>query len=83
MANSKAAKKANRQNEARKAANKAKISRIKTERKKFAEAVANNGDTASAFVVCQSLLAKAAKKGIIHWKKAARLVSRMAAKLKK
>lgn len=85
MANTKAAKKANKQNEARRSDNKAKLSRIKTERKKFLEAVVHSSShtVSSAFVTCQSLLAKAAKKGLIHWKKAARLVSRMAAKMKK
>lgn len=83
MANTKAAKKANKQNVVRKTANKAQISRIKTERKKFLEAVEKKSpETQNAFQTVQSLLAKAAKKGVIHWKKAARLVSRMAAKLK-
>ncbi len=84
MANTKAAKKANRQNEVRKAKNKAQISRIKTERKKFEKAsIAKSEDSFKALSTCQSLLAKAAKKGVIHWKKAARLVSRMASKIAK
>jgi small subunit ribosomal protein S20 len=83
MPNSTAAKKANRQNIIQRATNKSKISRIKTERKKFEKASkAQSNDASSLFSNTQSLLAKAAKKSIVHWKKAARLISRMAKKLK-
>lgn len=83
MANSKAAKKANRQNEARRAINKSNISRIKTEKKKFLKAVeAQSPEAQNFFQNTQSLLAKAAKTGLVHWKKAARTISRMAAKMK-
>jgi len=82
MPNTTAAKKANRQNEARKNANKARMSRIKTERKKFEKSAgSNNAQTTEHFSSTQSLLAKAAKSGVMHWKKAARLVSRMAARV--
>lgn len=82
MPNTTAAKKANRQNEARKNANKARISRIKTERKKFDKSAASNSaQVTDHFSSTQSLLAKAAKSGVMHWKKAARLVSRMAGKI--
>ena len=84
MANSKASKKANRQSTARRAINKSKMSRIKTEKKKFLNAASSNAPEAEKlFKSTQSLLAKAAKTGLVHWKKASRLVSRMSLKLKK
>lgn len=84
MAKTKAAKKANRQNEARRIANREKISEIKTARRKFLESLKIGKDAATlAFQKAQSLLAKAAKKGRLHWKTAARLISRMSGKLDK
>lgn len=82
MPNSTAAKKANRKNIVQRATNKANFSRIKTERKKFEKAAQVKADNSvSLFSMAQSLLAKAAKTSLIHWKKAARLTSRMAKKL--
>lgn len=84
MANKKASKKAERKNIAQKAINKSKNSRIKTERKKFDQFLTTDATKATEqFSKTQSLLAKAAKTSLIHWKKAARLISRMAQKLKK
>jgi small subunit ribosomal protein S20 len=84
MPNIKAAKKDEVKSEASRLVNKSTISRIKTERKKFLNSVTENlSDAKDKFISTQSLIAKAAKKRIIHWKKAARLISRMAQKLKK
>ncbi len=86
MANKKASKKSAVQSEAQRLINKSKMSRIKTEKKKFLEIVSSNSasseNVATQFSKTQSLIAKAAKTNLMHWKKAARLVSRMADKIK-
>ena len=84
MAHTLATKKSIRQTQKNTLFNKSRMSRIKTEKKKFLALLENNKEEAKkAFILVQSLLAKAAKKKIIHWKKAARLISRMSAKLNK
>lgn len=84
MAKTQAAKKASRQNETRRIANREKMSQIRTERKKFLEALKIGKDTAlNVFRSVQSLLGKAVKKNRLHWKTAARLVSRMSEKITK
>ena len=84
MAHTLASKKSIRQTEKNTLFNKSKISRIKTEKKKFLALVESDKEKAQeAFRITQSLIAKAAKKKVFHWKKASRLISRMAAKLNK
>jgi small subunit ribosomal protein S20 len=78
------AKKAARQNLARKMSNREKLNEIRTERKKFLAALNLGKEAAtSALTKVQSLLGKAVKKGRLHWKTAARLVSRMACAISK
>lgn len=85
MPNKKSAAKAFRQSEKSRVANKAAIKRIKTERKKFMSFLSEGKmeEAQKAFCLTQSLLGKASKTNLFHWKKSARLTSRMAAKLKK
>lgn len=85
MPNKKSAKKSLKQSERNRLANKSKLSRIKTERKKFLKHISNNEMelAQSAFRTTQSLIAKATKTHLFHWKKSARLISRMANKFPK
>ncbi|HYH27484.1 MAG TPA: 30S ribosomal protein S20 [Actinomycetota bacterium] len=76
MANIKSQIKRNRQNEARRERNKAMRTRLKTEAKKV---VAGSGeDSASQLRSTSQLLDKAAAKGILHKRTAARRKSRLA-----
>ena len=84
MANTKAAEKAIRQNERRRARNRWFVSRTRTFAKKALKAI-QSGDAQAAqaaFVEAQSAFDKAAAKGIIHKNNAARHKSRLAARLK-
>lgn len=85
MPNKKSAAKALRQSEKNRLANKSAIKRIKTERKKFLSLISEGKieEAQKAFQLTQSLLGKAAKKNVYHWKKSARLTSRMAEKFPK
>jgi len=77
------AAKAWRQSEKRRLRNKALKTRIKTATKKFLK-VLEEGDLAKAeeaFREAQSLIQRAASKGTLHWRTAARKISRLAAKL--
>ena len=85
MANIKSQMKRNRQNEKLRAANKAKLSELKT-RAKQAVAAAESGDEAAtedAFRVAQKRIDMAAAKGLIHKNTAARKKSRLARRLAK
>ena len=84
MANTKAAEKAIRQNERRRARNRWFVSRTRTFAKKALKAI-QSGDAEAAraaFVEAQSAFDKAAAKGIIHKNNAARHKARLAARLK-
>lgn len=85
MPNKKSAAKALKQSEKNRLANKSAIKRIKTERKKFLSFIEAGKleDAQKAFQLTQSLLGKAAKTHLFHWKKSARLTSRMAQKFPK
>ncbi len=85
MANHKSALKRYRQNQKANARNRMMRTRIKNAVKKVNAAIAeNNTDAASeAFKSASSILDKAAGKKVIHWKKAARKVSRLNAAIRK
>ena len=83
MANIKSQIKRNRQNEIRRAKNKAVRSALKTRVKRFEQAV-ESGDTETAteeYRVTAQALDKAAADGIIHKNKAANKKSRLARRL--
>jgi small subunit ribosomal protein S20 len=80
VANIKSQIKRNRQNERRQERNKAIRSRLRTEAKKVGQAI-DSGDadaTASQLRTTGSLLDKAASRGVIHKRTAARRKSRLA-----
>ncbi len=79
MANHKSAKKRARQNEIRRVRNKAVRTRVKNVVKEVRQAVTENStDTAAARINhAQSVIDKAAKKGVIHKRTAARKISRL------
>ena len=80
MANHKSAIKRHKQSQKRAAINRAARTRVKNAIKAVRAAV-TAGDKAqanTALSAAASVLAKAADKGSIHWKKAARKVSRLA-----
>ena len=75
MANHKSALKRTRQNENRRLRNKG----VKTRVKSVVKAVrAGGGDTAAKLDAAKSIIDKAAKRGIIHKRTAARTISRLA-----
>ncbi|MBQ4568044.1 MAG: 30S ribosomal protein S20 [Desulfovibrio sp.] len=80
MANHKSAIKRHKQSLQRATRNRAARTRVKTAIKAVRAAIQNNdkGQADSALQVAASVLAKAAGKGALHWKKAARKVSRLA-----
>ncbi len=84
MANSAQAKKRIRQAEKARARNASQRSSMRTAVKKVLKAVAaKDGETAaSTFRYATTLLDRAARKGLIHKNKAARLKSRISAKIK-
>ena len=85
MANHKSAKKRMRQNVVRNERNTAYMSKVKTALKKFNLAVANAAETGNKdmtetealFRSSQSLLQKAAQKGLLHKNNASRKVQRL------
>ena len=88
MANHKSAKKRAKQNVKRRACNKSYESKVKTAIKKFKLAVSGvasvGQDTIqNLYVDAQSLLQKAATKGVLHRNNASRRVARMNELLKK
>ncbi|MBX6423744.1 30S ribosomal protein S20 [Thermosulfurimonas sp. F29] len=79
----KSAAKALRQSEKRRLRNKAIKTRVKTATKKFLKTL-EEGDLAraeEAFREAQSIIQRAVSKGTLHWRTAARKISRLAAKL--
>ncbi len=84
MANIRSAEKRNRQNLVRNARNQSNRSRLRTFVRKCEEAFASQEQpaAASAFLVAQKELARAAQKGIIHSKTASRKISRLHVRLK-
>lgn len=79
MANHKSAEKRNRQNEVRRERNRANRSRVKTAIRRIDEAMALNSveQAQTALQNAIPVIAKAAGKGTIHAKTAARKVSRL------
>ena len=79
MANHKSAIKRARQNTKRRMRNKSVKSRVKSITKDVRSAVSENeqDSAVSEFKVAQSLIDKAAKKGVLHKKTAARKISRL------
>ena len=83
MPQHRSAAKALRQSEKRRLRNKAIKTRVKTITKKFLKSL-EEGDLAKAeatFREAQSLIQRAASKGTLHWRTAARKISRLAQKL--
>lgn len=80
MANHKSAVKRHRQSIQRAARNRAARTRVKNAVKDVRVAIQDNNkeQAAAALSTASSVLAKAAGKGAMHWKKAARKVSRLA-----
>ncbi len=80
VANHKSAVKRHRQSIQRAARNRAVRTRVKNAVKSVRAAIQNNDQlqAGEALGVASSVLAKAAGKGALHWKKAARKVSRLA-----
>ncbi|GAC1339020.1 MAG: 30S ribosomal protein S20 [Beijerinckiaceae bacterium] len=84
MANTKSAKKAVRKIERRTAVNRSRRSQMRTEIRKFEDAVAS-GDAAAAGTALQEaapLVMRAAQNGILHKNTASRKVSRMNKQIK-
>lgn len=83
MANHKSALKRARQNEVRRLRNKAVKTRIKNVVKEVRTAAEGQSelDLASEMKIAQSAIDKAAKKGVIHPRTAARKISRLAKKV--
>jgi small subunit ribosomal protein S20 len=84
MANHKSAEKKLRQDETRRLANVARLSRVRTFVKKFTETLAKGAPVevaSQALKVAQSELMKGVSKGVLHHKTASRKVSRLASKL--
>jgi len=80
LANHKSALKRAGQNEARRMRNRSVKTRVKTVVKEVRQAVAENTGEAvnTQFVEAQATIDKAAKKGVLHKRTAARKVSRLA-----
>ena len=84
MANTTSAKKAARRNQRRTASNRSRISRVRTSVRKVDEALASGDKAAAAAALkaAQPELMRAASKGTLHKKTAARKVSRLAKRVK-
>lgn len=82
MANIKSQKKRNRQNETRRARNKAIMSDMKTSVKKVEMAHESGEPTDELYRAAQKKIDIAAEKGVLHPKTAARKKSRLAASIK-
>ena len=80
MANHKSALKRAGQNEIRRMRNRSVKTRVKTVVKEVRQVVSENaGETANAqFITAQSAIDKAAKKGVMHKRTAARKIARLA-----
>ena len=79
MANHKSAIKRARQNEERRLRNRMVKTRVKSVTKAVRAAVAEKADDAPARLqTAQALIAKAAKKGVVHRRAASRKISRLA-----
>jgi small subunit ribosomal protein S20 len=81
MANIKSQIKRNRQNEQRRLRNKAVRSELKTRVRRASEAAAAGQDSDELYRVAVARLDKAARKGIIHPRQAARRKSRLARRI--
>lgn len=81
MAHHKSALKRIVQNEKKRLRNRSVKTRVKNAVKKVNTAVAGGEDRAEQFAAAQSLIDKAAKKGVIHKRAAARKVSRLASRV--
>lgn len=79
MANTKSAIKAARQSEKRRAANRSVRTRVRTATKAALQAPAGQGE--DAFRAAQSVIDRAAKKGVLHRRAAARRKSRLARRI--
>jgi small subunit ribosomal protein S20 len=79
LANTKSAIKAARQSEARRAANRSTRTRVRTATKAAQTAQAPSQD--EAFRSAQSVIDRATKHGVLHWRAAARRKSRLAKRL--
>ncbi len=79
MANTKSALKAARQAEARRAANRSVRTRIRTATKAAEKAPVESREAAARGA--QSVIDRAAKHGVLHWRAAARKKSRLAKRL--
>lgn len=77
MANHKSALKRIKQNEKRRMRNRIVKSKLKTSVKKTLGAAKGQGDVASELRSAQSVIDKAARKGVIHKRTAARKISRL------
>lgn len=84
MANTKSAKKAERQMIARTAINKNRRSAVRTEVRKVEEAIASGNKEAaiSALRSAEPALVRTAQKGVMHAKTASRKVSRLSQRVK-
>jgi small subunit ribosomal protein S20 len=78
LANHKSAIKRNTQNEKKRLRNRTVKTRVKNAVKKVNAAAKTGEDLTSYLTEAQSLIDKAAKKGVIHRKTAARKISRLA-----
>jgi small subunit ribosomal protein S20 len=80
MANTKSAKKADRQTARRTDANKARRSRMRRYARKVEEAIASGDKAAAAAALkeAEPVIARTAQKGLMHRKSASRKVSRLA-----
>ncbi|MFM1816115.1 MAG: ribosomal protein [Pseudomonadota bacterium] len=84
MANTKSAKKANRQTIERTAANKSRRTRMRTEVRRVEEAIAagDRPTAQAALKLAEPILMRTAQKGIIHKNAASRKVMRLSARVK-
>ncbi|MFP4158925.1 MAG: 30S ribosomal protein S20 [Desulfobacterales bacterium] len=80
MANHKSALKRIKQNGKRRMRNKAVKTQVKNSVKTALSAVEKNGDVSGELKNAQSIIDKAARKGVIHRKTAARRISRISRK---
>ena len=82
MANHKSAEKRARQSEKKNLRNRTVKSQVKTSVKKVLSAVSENDENAASVLdMAKSAIDKAAKKGVIHKRTAARKISRLAKKI--
>lgn len=84
MANIQSAKKRNRQDIKRTIANKSAMNKLRTFVKKVEDniSVGNKAEATTSFAQAQAIIAKVAKKGIIHKNNASRKISRLFARVK-